>query len=221
MQKTPPRRTTRRTTRTDGDQTRARILDVAGALFAAHGFAETTGKAIAAEAEVDLASINYHFGSRKGLYQAALAEAHRRLIKLDQLQRIAASPVPAADKLGLLIDSLLDVALGERGWMARLMSREVLSPTSNSRALLDAEIAPKLIVVQSILSEITGFSPGDPALFRCMVSVAAPCLMLVVAGEQAPAPLRMLIKGPRAELSAHLRKFALAGLQAVGPQDAA
>ncbi|HEY4082503.1 MAG TPA: CerR family C-terminal domain-containing protein [Burkholderiaceae bacterium] len=211
MQKTSPRRSTR----TDGDQTRTRILDVAGALFAANGFAETTGKAIATQAEVDLASINYHFGSRKGLYQAVLAEAHRRLIKLDQLQRVARSPVPAADKLALLIDSLLDVALGERGWMARLLSREILSPTSNSRTLLDAEIAPKLVVVQGILSEITGFPPGDPALLRCMVSVAAPCLMLVVAGEHAPEPLRTLMTGPREELSAHLRTFALAGLNAV------
>ena len=55
-----------RGTRADGELTRTRILETAGQLFAAHGFAATPSKAIAAQAEVDLASINYHFGSRNG-----------------------------------------------------------------------------------------------------------------------------------------------------------
>ncbi len=64
MNKTP------RALRTDGEATYNRILETAGKLFATSGFAETSSKAIAAKAEVDLASINYHFGSRSGLYQA-------------------------------------------------------------------------------------------------------------------------------------------------------
>ena len=41
----------RRAVRTDGEATRNRILEAAGELFAAGGYAETTSKAIAARAE--------------------------------------------------------------------------------------------------------------------------------------------------------------------------
>ncbi|NKI92486.1 TetR/AcrR family transcriptional regulator [Rhizobacter sp. SG703] len=214
MTKTPPRRSTR----IDGDQTYTRILEAAGPLFAATGFAETTSKSIAAEAGADVASINYHFGSRNGLYQTVLAEAHRRLIRLDTLQDIAGSGLPASDKLARLIDTLLAATTGEHGWPVRVLAREVLAPTSNARLLLDAEIEPKLVVVQGVLSEVSGIPRGDPALLRCMVSVAAPCLMLLVAGNGLPGPIRPVLTGSSADLAAHLHAFALAGLHAVGQQ---
>lgn len=205
----------RRGTRADGGQTHARILEAAGGLFAAQGFGDVTSKQIAAAAEVDLASINYHFGSRQGLYQAALAEAHRRLIKLDQLQAIHSAKKPARKKLAMFIDMMVGAAFGDQGWSAQLLSREMLSPTSNSRQLLDEEIKPKLGLVQAILGEITGIAPGTPAAARCMISVGAPCLMLIVAGTRAPDPVRSLLSGSSAELAKHLYDFALAGLKAV------
>ena len=55
--------------RSDGEATKTRILEAAGELFAATGYAETSNKDIAARAQVDLASINYHFGNRIDLYR--------------------------------------------------------------------------------------------------------------------------------------------------------
>jgi len=46
------------------------IVDAAEALFAEQGFAETTVRQITTRAKVNLAAINYHFGSKKGLIQA-------------------------------------------------------------------------------------------------------------------------------------------------------
>ena len=65
--------------RTDGQATRERILEAAGELIGANGYAQTTAKAVADRAEVSLTLINYHFGGREGLYRAVLIEAHRRL----------------------------------------------------------------------------------------------------------------------------------------------
>ena len=50
-----------------------RILDVAEKLFAEHGFAETSLRAITSKAEVNLAAVNYHFGSKKSLIQAVFS----------------------------------------------------------------------------------------------------------------------------------------------------
>lgn len=47
-----------------------KILDAAEELFAEHGFAETSLRTITAKADVNLAAVNYHFGSKKALIQA-------------------------------------------------------------------------------------------------------------------------------------------------------
>ncbi|WP_257279524.1 MULTISPECIES: TetR/AcrR family transcriptional regulator [unclassified Endozoicomonas] len=50
-----------------------RILDSAELLFAEHGFAETSLRTITRQAGVNLAAVNYHFGSKKALIQAVFA----------------------------------------------------------------------------------------------------------------------------------------------------
>ena len=46
--------------------TKNRILDAAELLFAARGFKATSLRVITATAEVNLASVNYHYGDKKG-----------------------------------------------------------------------------------------------------------------------------------------------------------
>jgi len=75
------------------------LLESAGALIAASGFADVDSKTIAAHAAADVASIHYHFGSRAGLYIAVLTEAHRQLISSEGLQAIADMDSPAHEKL--------------------------------------------------------------------------------------------------------------------------
>ncbi|HHQ4451456.1 MULTISPECIES: TetR/AcrR family transcriptional regulator [Aeromonas] len=52
--------------------TKNRILDAAEVLFAERGFSDTSLRLITSEADVNLASVNYHFGSKKELIQAVL-----------------------------------------------------------------------------------------------------------------------------------------------------
>jgi AcrR family transcriptional regulator len=52
--------------------TKLKILDAAEELFAESGFSETSLRQITKKAEVNLASVNYHFGSKKELIQAVL-----------------------------------------------------------------------------------------------------------------------------------------------------
>lgn len=51
-------------------ETVERILDAAEVLFAERGFAETSLRTITSAAGVNLAAVNYHFGSKKSLIQA-------------------------------------------------------------------------------------------------------------------------------------------------------
>lgn len=53
--------------------TKQAVLDVARRQFLANGYPATTMRSIAAEAGVDVALLSYYFGSKSGLFSAALA----------------------------------------------------------------------------------------------------------------------------------------------------
>lgn len=58
---------------TRGEATRQRILDTAVRLFSEHGINGVSLRTITAEAGVNSAAANYHFGSKKGLLEAVFA----------------------------------------------------------------------------------------------------------------------------------------------------
>ncbi len=96
------------------DTTQTKILDAAEFLFAERGFAETSLRTITGRAKVNLASVNYHFGSKKSLIQAVfdrfLQEFTAQLSShLDQLEREPAEELQAETLLSALIDPLLSL----------------------------------------------------------------------------------------------------------------
>jgi len=58
--------------------TRRRLLDAASALFAEHGYRDTSVQAIAERAGISRGSIFWHFGSKEGLLWAVVEEAFGR-----------------------------------------------------------------------------------------------------------------------------------------------
>jgi AcrR family transcriptional regulator len=79
--------------------TKTRILDAAEKLFADKGFYATSLRDITAEAEVNLAAVNYHFQSKDSLIDAVIARRiapinRRRLELLD-----AAGPHPSLEQI--------------------------------------------------------------------------------------------------------------------------
>src|SRR3954453_20324524 len=61
--------------------TKTRILDAAERLFVEHGFEATSLRSLTSAAGVNLAAVNYHFGSKEELFQAVLT---RRLDPMNQ-----------------------------------------------------------------------------------------------------------------------------------------
>ena len=73
-------------------QTRARILDVAEALFVEHGLDGTSMRMITGRAGVNLAAVNYHFGSKESLIREVFEQRVQVLNRrcLDALDRCVA-----------------------------------------------------------------------------------------------------------------------------------
>lgn len=204
----------RRAPRTDGDSTRAKLLDAAGRLFAERGYAGAASKAICEAAGTDLAAINYHFGNRDGLYRAVLHEGHKHFVSLEDLTALAQSVLSPQQKLEAFIDGMVASLFDDKGWHNRVCAREILAPSPHFASLIGEGVMPKFRLVADILGDITGIPPGDPALARCVVSIMAPCLMLLVIDRDTPNPFQALLSQPVEELAAHLKRFAVAGLLA-------
>ncbi|MCM2131001.1 TetR/AcrR family transcriptional regulator [Larsenimonas rhizosphaerae] len=90
--------------------TSERILDAAEALFVEHGFTETSLRVITRKADVNLAAVNYHFGSKTALIQAVFARHFDPFAELfgAALERLKADSPPSLD---VLIDTLIHCAL--------------------------------------------------------------------------------------------------------------
>lgn len=86
-----------------------RILDAAEALFAKHGFDGVSMRMVAVKAEVDLALASYHFGNKRGLFDAILL---RRAGVLNQtrLEALEKCQVEAGDA-GPTVEAIIDAYL--------------------------------------------------------------------------------------------------------------
>ena len=93
--------------------TQHKILDAAQSLFAETGFNDTSLRQITSLAEVNLASVNYHFGSKKELIQAVLQRYLLVLMpRLDQeFIRLLASQQPnsISQVLSVFVKPLLEL----------------------------------------------------------------------------------------------------------------
>jgi AcrR family transcriptional regulator len=130
--------------------TKEKILDSAEALFMTHGFEATSLRSITAAANVNLAAVNYHFGSKEELFQAVLTRRldpmnQRRVDLLSQLEQAAApNSVPCEKILAALFIPALELARDqERGGtnFLRLLGRAYADPAPFIRQFLSEQYA--------------------------------------------------------------------------------
>ena len=83
------------------ENTRDRILDAAERLFAEQGFAGTSLRRITTAAEVNLAAVNYHFGSKEALIGEVFSRrvAPLNVERLEWLDRLEAAGEPTVEQV--------------------------------------------------------------------------------------------------------------------------
>lgn len=202
-----------RSTRVDGELTRGRILEAAGQMFAEHGYADVTNKAIAEAAGADQASINYHFGSRSGLYAGVLAYAHRQLIRLEELEAMSHADTPPESRLRQIIAYMVKGSQTRPQWPVRVLARELLAPSSHLEALAKSEGLPKLSLILEVVGELAHLPPQHPTTARLALSVFAPCFVCVAAGPAFTRITGTVTTAFHDDLVDHLHQFALSGIR--------
>lgn len=130
--------------------TRSRILDAAEVLFMEHGFDGTSMRMITGRAGVNLAAVNYHFGSKEALMQEVFRRRldwlnEERMRVLNAFEREAAGkPLKPSQIVDGFFGTLLRMADDEkRGGMTflRLLGRTLTDPSEFIRTFLAHEYA--------------------------------------------------------------------------------
>lgn len=164
-----------------GSQTKGRILDVAERLFMEHGFSATSLRLITSEAKVNLASVNYHFGSKEALIEAVLT---RRLAPLNKarvealvaLEREAPQPPTVESILRAFIGAALKVGEDpKRGGsiFLRLLGRAFTEPTEHVRAVLQKQYADVAFRFREALARALPGLPEKELVWRMQFTFGA------------------------------------------------
>lgn len=122
--------------------TRIRILTAAEGEFADHGFDGATVRQIALRADVPVALVNYHFGSKEGLYRAIFEMRAPMIVdqRVAGLRLAEMEPDPER-KVEMIVKAVLVPNLHMRSTeknssYARILAREVSDPKSHNRKVV-------------------------------------------------------------------------------------
>jgi len=194
-------------------ETRQRLLDAAGELFAEKGFRLTGTREICRKAGTDIAAIHYHFGNKENLYEAVLRYADNLLV--DAIPTFAASRSREA-RLKEMIEWVLAqcFAQGQPEWRWRFIEQATIALTPGLRAFFNSKILPLYQALDSICREFLGKDATQQQVRFATRSILGQCFYY--------RHFRVLIGGQGEtfsnehlhELADHILDFSLAGLKA-------
>jgi AcrR family transcriptional regulator len=164
------------------EDARARLIDVAIALFAEKGYEGTSVRDLATAAGVNVAAVNYHFGSKDALYTEALraclapcAEMRERMQAHLDVARQGKNRRAAEEALRACIREFLDMMTSPAARHSHLVMRE----QSEGKPRFEPVIREFFQPVGTILRElIQMLAPGLPemSVFMTISGIIGQCI---------------------------------------------
>ncbi len=159
--------------RTDGEESRQRLLHAAVQCFAEHGYSKTSTRMIATEAGTNIAAISYYFGDKAGLYRAAFTEPMGSA--QDDIGLFAGEHMALDDALrgffSGFIDPLKQNVLVRQ--CIRLHMREMVEPTGLWEQEIDQGIKPHHEALVALLQRHYAVKKADDDMHRLAMSIVA------------------------------------------------
>lgn len=174
--------------------TAERILDAAEKLFAHNGYHNTSLRAITGEAEVNLASANYHFGSKESLLEEVFK---RRLIPLNAIRSEAMDRVQAqakadgrrpepADVLRAFVEPTVRYCCLDPGakHFSALVGRSMSDTDATVRTIFYQYILPLFKQLSALLSESMPDISPQKVFLRLQFTIGATSHTMRLLGEK-------------------------------------
>jgi AcrR family transcriptional regulator len=206
-------------------ETRQRLLDAAGRLFAERGFKDVSIREICKEADANIAAVNYYFRDKAGLYRELLAHmvdvtwrGERERLEEDlkgkapeeklyvYVRRFVGDLVKDPDEQSMVLQQLL--------------SREMVDPSPEFEVIFEKGMRPNFQLLSRIVGEIAGLPPDDPLVVNCTDSTMGQCLIYGSAKKLSKyfAPGIEFTTEVIDRIAWHVTQFSLAGIRALSQQ---
>ncbi|MDD3845949.1 MAG: CerR family C-terminal domain-containing protein [Syntrophorhabdaceae bacterium] len=196
--------------------TRQRILEAAGEIFAESGLRQTTIRQISNRAGVNVAAINYHFQSKDNLYLETLR--YWKDVAFGKYPReLGTSQTDEPEKrlrgfIRSFVFRILDGGIESR--FGKLMAREFAEPTAALDMIVEEAARPMFHLISAITARITGRDPASDTVLYCCASIVGQCLYFLYARPV----LRRLVGDDRVnsmsmvDIADHITRFSIAAL---------
>jgi len=211
--------------RSDGVETRQKLLAAASVIFADRGYHDATVAAICKAARANIAAVNYYFGSKEELY----AEAWRytfdlSLAKYPHDDGVAATAT-AEERLRGYVGSLMKKIMDPDSRNFDIVHKEIANPTGLLEKVMRESIEPLRQRFRSVVKELLGPDAAEERITLCEWSIRSQCLGIMFcrhpkpASSKTPAKIgcpktRELIESMGIEaLIDHVMQFSLAGIE--------
>ncbi len=203
--------------RKDGEETRRRILEIAGGLFGEKGYRDATHAEICRRCGANTAAINYHFRSKENLYIEAWQTAFNDSLEAFPPDGGIAPDAPAGERLRGRIDSIIRRVSDPDNKSFAIIHREMVNPTGLLSEVMQESIAPVRKGMEDVIRELLGEKASPRQVGLCLMSVMAQCLHPamrerrsgILKGAALPSGFSPL------EMTEHITVFCLSGIREI------
>jgi AcrR family transcriptional regulator len=159
-------------------ETRMRLLTTAAVVFAEHGFSATTIRMISGQAKVNVAAVNYHFGSKEALYHEVLRHVRRLAYEKYPVTHGLSVDATPEERLHAYIRSFLLRIFGDKrnSGFGTLMIREMVEPTSALDMIVDEGIRLLFNHLVEIVQVLLGDDADHELVLACSRSTISQCV---------------------------------------------
>ncbi|MDB3953716.1 CerR family C-terminal domain-containing protein [Alphaproteobacteria bacterium] len=173
--------------RPGGAESRSRILECAGQLFAARGFDGVTTRELARVAAVNISAITYYFEGKEGLYHAVLRQLVKETAPMfdPMVGRLEAGVIDAgsdpqklASLLGWFVDTLLSGILMDPKirWQMPLVMREFQQPSAGFELLFSERINPMHNAIAKLVGAAKGLGSTSTEAILITATIIGQCM---------------------------------------------
>ncbi len=202
------------------EDTRSKLIDAAGEVFAESGFRAATVREICARAGVNIALVNYYFGDKLELYTEVLRHSSGASGNGIIRQAIDSAAPPETAFRELIHAMLLRVCRTDRpGWHFRLMMHEFAQPTPAMAAVIQETMRPVYDRFRAVIGAMADLPPESDEIRLATHSVIAQVVHYVHARHIISAvwPDLQLTPDRIEQIAAHITEFSLAGIRQLAP----
>ncbi len=201
-----------------GQETRDRLLEAAGQVFAERGFHAATVREICDAAGANVAAVNYHFGDKAKLYEAVLLHVFHFTMKKHPMDMERVASERPRERLHAFVRGFLLNRLDsdQPAWHRKIMARETAEPGPALRALVEKGIRRHFEALRGLVAEVLGKGARPETVELCVASIAGQCVYYMVAQNVIPRIYKHVKLTPKGieKIAEHVTDFSLAAVRA-------